>query len=243
MADVHGICIIRRLDVAESLEDDLMTLKEFIEKYGDIDICSLFTEEAVTQIRPVTVPAKERKLMPGGTIEWEGLKWIVLDPDYHEEGENEKGIFVIAADPFNDFGDDQAFDDKRNNYETSEIRGSLVDYLNDNDFDIDALITHKVDLTADNGDDLYGFVRDKLFLISCDEYRKYRIYIPKYDGYWWTCTPWSCGRSADYARNVTPSGTIGNNGAGNGYGCVPACIIKESAYRHASGTAGSGEAE
>ena len=237
MADVHGVCIIRHLGTAESMEDDLMTLKEFIEKYGDIDICSLFTEDAITQIRPVTVPEK-RKPMPGDTIEWEGIKWRVLDPEYLEEDGDENGIFVIAEEPFHD---EQIFDDKWNDYEASEIRGILVDYLNDNNFDTDALISHKVDLIADNGDDLYGYVYDKLFLISCDEYRKYRKYIPKYDTYWWTCTPWNCGRGACSARCVLPSGTVSSSSAGGGYGCVPACIIKESAYHHASGTAGSVE--
>ena len=42
----------------------------------------------------------------------------------------------------------------------------------------DNLIPHEVDMVADNGDDRYGTVTDRVFILSCDEYRKYRKHVP-----------------------------------------------------------------
>lgn len=36
----------------------------------------------------------------------------------------------------------------------------------------------RLTLVADNGDDRYGTVKDKAFILSCDEYRKYRKNVP-----------------------------------------------------------------
>ena len=41
----------------------------------------------------------------------------------------------------------------------------------------DNLLLHTVDLVADNGDRAYGAVADLVFILTCDEYRKYRDYI------------------------------------------------------------------
>ena len=40
---------------------------------------------------------------------------------------------------------------------------------------------------ADSGEDDYDSVKDLVFILSCDDYRKYRKYIP--DEEQWTCTP------------------------------------------------------
>lgn len=53
------------------------------------------------------------------------------------------------------------------------------------------LLPHIVDLVADNGDKLYGTMEEMVFLLTCDEYRKYRDVIPKYRRWIWTCTPWT----------------------------------------------------
>jgi len=92
----------------------------------------------------------------------------------------------------------------------------------------DNLIYHTVDLVADNGDKLYGVVDEQIFLLTCDEYRKYRDVIPQYNHWMWTCTPWITTNTgnASYVRNVTTDGSLYNFSAYYGDGGVaPACIF------------------
>ena len=85
----------------------------------------------------------------------------------------------------------------------------------------DNLIPHEVDMVADNGDDRYGTVTDRVFILSCDEYRKYRKHVPLLPEWMWTCTPWyiSDAGSGYYVRSV-----YYNNASGSG-GVAPACVF------------------
>lgn len=93
------------------------------------------------------------------------------------------------------------------------------------------LLSHTVDLVADNGDRAYGTVKDTVFILTCDEYRKYRDYIPHYDRWVWTSTPWYCGDNAsntgyaDYVRGVGFGGKLRNNGAYNSGAVATACVL------------------
>ena len=85
-----------------------------------------------------------------------------------------------------------------------------------------------LDLTADNGDDMYGKVQDYVGILSCDQVRKYRKLIPGYPEWMWTCTPWYCSPYSTYAgsvRIVFTSGVLHYNIANLAYGVVPACIF------------------
>ena len=93
----------------------------------------------------------------------------------------------------------------------------------------DNLLPHTVDLVADNGDKLYGTMDEMVFILTCDEYRKYRDAIPRYTRWIWTCTPWittNTGYAYDVRRVYTDgslySGGFANVGSG---GVAPACIF------------------
>lgn len=131
--------------------------------------------------------------------------------------------------------DEQYADEKGNwnNYRTSLLRRDalgLVKYIG-----ADNLIPHKIDLVADNGDRAYGTVHDDVFVLTCDEYRKYREFIPHYESWIWTATPWWCGdkdSDAGYAFRVRGVHTGGRLGSGYAYGSgavVPACILNPAA--------------
>ena len=81
---------------------------------------------------------------------------------------------------------------------------------------------------ADNGDKLYGTMDEMIFLLTCDEYRKYRDAIPRYARWIWTCTPWITTNTgyADAVRRVNSGGSLNSYTAnvGNG-GVAPACIF------------------
>lgn len=77
----------------------------------------------------------------------------------------------------------------------------------------------------------YGTVQDDVFILTCDEYRKYREFIPHYDDWIWTATPWWCGykdSGTGYASSVRVVNTAGNFNIGSAYygnSVVPACIL------------------
>lgn len=112
-----------------------------------------------------------------------------------------------------------------NNYRTSNVRGILSDMAK-SVFGGKSLLSHTVDLVADRA---YGTVQDDIFILACDEYRKYREFIPHYDS--WTSTPWSCGDNdsdmgaAISVRFVDTDGQLDINYAYFSYAVVPACIL------------------
>lgn len=170
-------------------------------------------------------------LHPGEHFMFKGFEWICLDPN-HPDG----GVMAIMAKPWAKdikFCPSDKFADEKgnwNNYRTSNVRGILSDMANAV-FKGKCLLTHTVDLMADNGDRAYGTVQDFVFILTCDEYRKYREFIPHYDDWIWTATPWWCGykdSDAGRAYSVRVVSTAGNfNSSIVYYGnpVVPACVL------------------
>ena len=169
-------------------------------------------------------------LRPGEHFMFKNFEWVCLDPN-HPDG----GVLAIMAKPWaNDvkFCPSDKFADEKgnwNNYRTSNVRGILSDMANAV-FE-KSLLPHTVDLVADNGDRAYGTVQDNVFILTCDEYRKYRDCIPHYDSWIWTATPWLCGdidSDTGNAYGVRSVGTAGQLDSGNAYyesSVAPACIL------------------
>lgn len=172
-------------------------------------------------------------LRPGEHFMFKNFEWVCLDPN-HPDG----GVLVIMAKPWRndlkfcpDEPDERYVDEKGNwnNYRTSFVRevlnDSLADKLGEN------LLLHEVDLVADNGDRSYGTVEDPVFIMTCDEYRKYRELIPHYDDWIWTATPWWCGDKdsdtggAHNVRGVNAAGRLSGDNAYYGGAVAPACIL------------------
>lgn len=132
-------------------------------------------------------------LRPGDHFMFKSFEWVCLDPN-HPDG----GVLAIMAKPWAEdvkFSLNDKFADEKgnwNNYRTSNVRRILSAMANAV-FDRKSLLSHTVDLVADNGDRAYGAVEDLVFILTCDEYRKYRDYIPHYNSWIWTATPWYCG--------------------------------------------------
>lgn len=170
-------------------------------------------------------------LRPGEHFVFKNFEWVCLDPN-HPDG----GVLAIMAEPWAKdvkFCPNDNFADEKgnwNNYRTSNVRGILSDMANAV-FEKKSLLSHTVELVADNGDRAYGTVEDTVFILTCDEYRKYRDYIPHYDRWVWTSTPWYCGDKAsntgyaDYVRGVGFGGKLRNNGAYNSGAVAPACVL------------------
>lgn len=170
-------------------------------------------------------------LRPGEHLMFKNFEWVCLDPNTKEGG-----VMVIMATPWakdvKSCPSDKFVDEKENwnNYRTSNVRRILSDMENAV-FEGKNLLPHTVDLVADNGDRSYGTVEDLVFLITCDEYRKYRDYIPYYDDWIWTATPWWCGGRnsdtdiAELVRYVSADGQLISGYSYYGGAVAPACIL------------------
>lgn len=170
-------------------------------------------------------------LRPGEHFMFKGFEWVCLDPNHHDGGV----LAIMAKTWANDmkFCPGKENEDEKgnwNNYRTSNVREELLLNMVPA-LGRENLLIHEVDLVADNGDRSYGTVNDKVFLITCDEYRKYRDYIPNYDSWIWTATPWFCGDKntvtgvADYIRRVCINGQLGGIYADCTGVVAPACIL------------------
>lgn len=159
------------------------------------------------------------EIKAGDHFEYKGIEWVCLDV-------GNKTAFavsskIIANMPFNN-----EYEDGCNNWRTSSLRKWLNSEFLDENFDKGALLTICSALIADNGDDKYGFVEDYVTLIDCDQYRKYRKFMPKYDDWVWTLTPRSCGvGGANNVRDIIPSGELNSSHARNIFGVAPACLF------------------
>ena len=170
-------------------------------------------------------------LRPGEHFMFKGFEWVCLDPNHHDGG-----VLAIMAKTWAEdvkFCPSGKFADEKgnwNNYRTSNVRGILSDMANDV-FERKSLLRHNVDLVADNGDRSYGTAQDFVFILTCDEYRKYRDYIPHYVIPIWTATPWCCGNKysdvgiANVVRFVNAVGWVGSHRAHCGAAVAPACIL------------------
>lgn len=185
------------------------------------------TDEIEAAIRSALSEEKSiNEIKAGDHFEHKGIEWVCLDV-LPTLGALRKGVLAITTDiiatmPFNDECGGGCDD-----WRTSSLRKWLNGEFFDKNFDKGALLTNFSILTADNGDNKYGFVEDYVTLLSCDQYRKYRKFMPKYDDWVWTLTPRSCTVGiALNVRLIDPSGELYVSGnAYNSYGVAPACLF------------------
>lgn len=158
------------------------------------------------------------KIKDGDHFIYRGIEFIRL-------GEEQGGILCMTAHVWNETAfDENGCNDWRKSSARKLLNSEFLDMLNKDD-----LLPYHSDLTADNGDTTYGECADYIGLLSCDLYRKYRKFIPLFDEWMWTCTPWYCGTpnsgGAGGVRRVGADGSLGGSSATNAYGLAPACIF------------------
>lgn len=161
----------------------------------------------------------------GKTVEIAGMEWMILD-------KTEKGYFAVL----NGFdGKERVFDSDSNNWISSKLREELntkflkkiVDELGE-----DAVIEFDRDLLSLDGQTEYGHYKDKISLLTVDEYRKYRKLLPNMPKWWWLITPWSTPAN-DYNSTLTvvsPSGLILSSSCNRSCGVRPVCIFSSSIF-------------
>lgn len=152
-----------------------------------------------------------------------GIEFVAL-------GMEQGGVLAVAAKRLED---EMAYDEKGCN---DWRKSSLRKYLNEEfvkNFNKGDLLPFVSDLTSDDGMTDYGTSEDFVALLSDNLYRKYRKFMPQYDTWVWTITPWSClPGSVGNERTVNTSGALsGHGGAVNGNGVAPACIFNPEIFK------------
>lgn len=161
----------------------------------------------------------------GEVIEISGIKWKILDKTVD-------GYFAITESFFNDSIE---FDGKSNNWANSDLRKYLnTEFVEkiEEELGNDSLVEFKRDLFSLDGQTEYGTCMDKVSILSVDEYRKYRKYLPNTNNWWWLISPWSTPCNG-YERQVTvvsPSGYFYYDSCYGSSGVRPVCIFSSSIF-------------
>ena len=165
------------------------------------------------------------KIAPSSVISYGGLDCIVLDVEQDK-------ILVLAKESIGNMPFDEG---NSNNFPKGTLckylNGEFIKTLKANGADTSALIPTTIDLTSDDGLKDYGETTQKIFLLTCDMYRKYRSIIPNLDDWWWLATAYSTESNgyAGVARSVSSDGSLGDDYAYGGLiGVRPAFYLKSS---------------
>lgn len=165
------------------------------------------------------------KIAPSSVISYGGLDCIVLDVEQDK-------ILVLAKESIGNMPFDEG---NSNNFPKGTLckylNGEFIKKLKANGADTSALIPTTIDLTSDDGLKDYGETTQKIFLLTCDMYRKYRSVIPNLNDWWWLATAYSTESNgyAYRARFVVSVGGLSYGSAyGGGLGVRPAFYLKSS---------------
>lgn len=142
-------------------------------------------------------------LLPGDIFISNGVEYIVLE-------QFKNGTTGVITKEL--LKDNIKFDSDINNWKTSNIRRKLnEEYLKELVFGEDNIVEHTIDLLSLDGLNDYGTSKDKISLLTIDQYRKYRkILGENKDKWWWLLTPDSTptGYGSGNVQYVNSSGDV-----------------------------------
>ena len=165
-----------------------------------------------------------------------GEHFIVDGEEFVKLGEIGDGAFVLLVGTLPDyctFESEDADDDREhNNFIGSNVKRVVDEWLYGHKILSDAAMALPIDLTSMDGMTDYGMPIVYGRILTVDEYRKYRRFIPLTDKPFWTATPW-CTRSSSggdrYAYYVVTGGGVSNYDAFSANICArPALALKSS---------------
>lgn len=172
--------------------------------------------------------SKNMKKLPAGLsigdeFQLAGTTWKILDI----AGEG----YVCLAESIGN----KEFDSDDNNWATSKLRSYLnKEFLEKLEEEIGSgnVLEFKRNLLSLDGQTEYGTCADKVSLLTVDEYRRYRKYIPNANKWWWLISPWStpCNDYSSTVAVVSPSGDFSRNCYVSRGGVRPFCIFSSSIF-------------
>lgn len=165
----------------------------------------------------------------GEVLNFGGLDWVVLD-------KNADGVAVITKELLKDEDGEtieKVFDDESPDFAKSSLRSWLNgEFLQR--FDIEQILAHTTDLTADDGLNDFGNCLQKIGLLTCEQYRRFVKTLDRFPvgSWWWTATPYA-GQNHNCKNELVRC--VGHDGSLYDYFCYddggvrPFCILKSSA--------------
>ena len=203
---------------------DLYVMRSFeIEVIGNI----FDNPELLEALELGAEKTKERKiplgLKVGDKFDLAGTNWTILD--IKEEG------YLCLADSIGDM----EFDTESNNWTTSALREHLntefAEKISD-EIGEENIAKFGRDLMSLDGQTEYGTCKDLVSLLTVDEYREYRQFIPNTSDWWWLASPWStpCNNDETWEAVVSPSGIVDCNDYGSYGGVRPFCIFSSAIF-------------
>lgn len=153
------------------------------------------------------------KVRQGERFKLDGVEFVALDCD-------EEATFVVTADTIPEccaFEDDDAEREDHNNFSGSLIQKHMERFFREQHSPIfKAIVERPIDLTSMDGMTTYGKPFTVARLLTIDEFRKYRRFIPLTSKPFWTATPWTTLRSpysgAYNAYFIYTDGSVSYNG-------------------------------
>ena len=145
-----------------------------------------------------------------------GERFIVDGEEFVKLGDIAGDAFVLLADTLPDycaFESEDADDDRdHNNFIGSNVKRVVDEWLHSHKVLSEAALALPIDLTSMDGMTDYGMPNVYGRILTVDEYRKYRRFIPLTDKPFWTATPWwlRSSRSSVYrlAYRVDTGGSL-----------------------------------
>lgn len=152
------------------------------------------------------------KVRQGERFKLDGVEFVKLDCD-------EEATFVVTSDTlpeFCAFEDDDAEREDHNNFSGSLIQKHMERFFREQHSPIfKAIVERPIDLTSMDGMTTYGKPFAGARLLTIDEFRKYRRFIPLTSKAFWTATPWTTLRSpysaASDAYYIKTVGSVDGN--------------------------------
>lgn len=181
-------------------------------------------EKRIDKLESEKMKEKLNGLKVGDYFEVAGTKWRILDI--------KPCGYVCLSDTLEN---GRTFDSETNNWESSSLRKYLnkdfykkiVDEIGEEN-----IIPFGRDLLSLDGQTEYANCKDKVSLLTVDEYRKYRKLIPNTSYWQWLITPLSTPCNG-YYRSVTaisPYGCFDDYDCNNRYGVRPLCIFSHNLF-------------
>ncbi len=159
----------------------------------------------------------------GDEFQLAGTTWKIMDI-------TDTGYMCLAESIGN-----KKFDSDDNNWTTSKLRSYLnKEFLEKLEEEIGEgnVLGFERNLLSLDGQTEYGSCTDKVSLLTVDEYRKYRKYIPNANKWWWLISPWStpCNGYSGAVAVVSSSGYFYDDRYYDYSGVRPFCIFSSSIF-------------
>lgn len=146
-----------------------------------------------------------------------GEHFIVDGEEFVKLGDIAGGAFVLLVGTlpgYCPFESQEADDDRdHNNFIGSNVKWVVDEWLRSHKVLSEAALARPIDLTSMDGMTDYGMPNVYGRILTVDEYRKYRRFIPLTDKPFWTATPWCThSRNGSGAYYVYTDGSVGSDG-------------------------------